>query len=466
MALTPFDMEGVNRDLLAAGNPAKPDMQSILRRNARDLVLGNAILVSSVDAKELEFGVHMAYSDADGGFDTDPSEDVWFEASSLPIPNERPDLPPDNALRIRVTDVLTEYGFTDIDVKAPDRTPEGIWIGFEAMQPVRLDVTSAQGGRSVSFTLTAAEANDWRSGRLDAHGLSRMAVERVLARPGDTVTLAYGDSLFRPADFFNGSQSALSSYRNPMGGNPLIAFGSIGRWDGERTGISSFETFDDLMNGDDSPFKDCEIDHIWDENGILKMRGHHHDGSVEVEIRQLTDQGCEALESYEQSWAGEPFDAAGRHYDGGKESVDRFWNDMETDRGLAVEPRYVELAFGCPPIEWDIDARVRDFAERMGDEYTSLYEQDTTGIKGGDFERFGAFADNHLDFIRALTKARGMDPISSDREIGAFLNTFDKLAAMPEPTPAKQEKDELSAGACDPADPLNLEQSSSYGMTR
>ena len=108
------------------------------------------------------------------------------------------DLPPDNALRIRVTDVLTEYGFTDIDVKAPDRTPEGIWIGFEAMQPVRLDVTSAQEGRSVSFTLTAAEANDWRSGRLDAHGLSRLAVERVLARPGDTVTLAYGDSLFRP----------------------------------------------------------------------------------------------------------------------------------------------------------------------------------------------------------------------------------------------------------------------------
>lgn len=172
------------------------------------------------------------------------------------------------------------------------------------------------------------------------------------------------------------------------------------------------------------------------------------------------------MESYEQAWAGEPFDAAGRHYDGGKESVDRFWNDLKTDRGLSVEPRYVELAFGCPPIEWDIDARVRDFAERMGDEYTSLYEQDTTSIKGGDFERFGAFADNHLDFIRALTKARGMDPISSDREIGAFLNTFDKLAAMPEPTPASQEKDKLSAGACDPADPLNLEQSSSYGMTR
>ena len=163
--------------------------------------------------------------------------------------------------------------------------------------------------------------------------------------------------------------------------------------------------------------------------------------------------------------AGEPFDAAGRHYDGGKESVDRFWNDLKTDRGLSVEPRYVELAFGMPAHRMGHRCRVRDFAERMGDEYTSLYEQDTTSIKGGDFERFGAFADNHSTSY-APDEGQGHGPISSDREIGAFLNTFDKLAAMPEPTPAKQEKDELSAGACDPADPLNLEQSSSYGMTR
>ena len=48
-------------------------------------------------------------------------------------------------------------------------------------------------------------------------------------------------------------------------------------------------------------------------------------------------------------------------------------------------------------------------------------------------------------------EGQGMDPISSDREIGAFLNTFDKLAAMPEPSPAAQEKDDFSAGVCDPA---------------
>ena len=111
-----------------------------------------------------------------------------------------------------------------------------------------------------------------------------------------------------------------------------------------------------------------------------------------------------------QAWVGEPFDAAGRRYDGGKESVDRFWKDLKTDQGMSVEPRYVELAFGCPPIEWDIDMRVRDFADRMGDEYTSLYEKGETGIKGGAFERFGAFVDNHLDFMRALTKARAWIP--------------------------------------------------------
>ena len=51
------------------------------------------------------------------------------------------------------------------------------------------------------------------------------------------------------------------------------------------------------------------------------------------------------------------------------------WKNLKTDQGMSVEPQYVELAFGCPPIEWDIDMRVRDFADRMGDEYTSLYEK-------------------------------------------------------------------------------------------
>lgn len=141
-------------------------------------------------------------------------------------------------------------------------------------------------------------------------------------------------------------------------------------------------------------------------------------------------------------------------------------NPAKPDMQSILRRNARDLVLGNAILVSSVDAGELDFADRMGDEYSSLYEQDTTGIKGGDFERFGAFADNHLDFMRAPTKARGMDAISSDREIGAFLNTFDRLAAMPEPSPAAQGKDDLSAGVCEPAGTLNLDQASPYGMTR
>lgn len=141
-------------------------------------------------------------------------------------------------------------------------------------------------------------------------------------------------------------------------------------------------------------------------------------------------------------------------------------NPAKPDMQSILRRNARDLVLGNAILVSSVDARGLDFADRMGDGYPSLYEQDTTGIKGGDFERFGAFADNHLDFMRALTKARGMDPISSDREIGAFPNTLDRLAAMPEPSPAAQEKDDLSAGVCAPAGTLDLDQASPYGMTR
>lgn len=95
------------------------------------------------------------------------------------------------------------------------------------------------------------------------------------------------------------------------------------------------------------------------------------------------------------------------------------------------------------------DPYYREHSTRA-DSLWRLYEESGTSIT------FDAFAD----------ESRQTDYRMETGALRDFLNTFDKLAAMPEPTPAKQEKDELSAGACDPADPLNLEQSSSYGMTR
>lgn len=263
-------------------------------------------------------------------------------------------------------------------------------------------------------------------------------------------------------DYFGIAGSSHLADKNPLGdGGPLIVSGELGRHNGYRlldNGIA------EMLHGwgwkNPALLRDSEISSAWDENGRLFITGHPDAGEVRVEVRQLTGSGTQALVDFSHAKKGEPWYVGGRLYEGGAESVNRFWKDLTTDRHLSVEPRYLEMAFGRPPAEWDLDARVKDFAERMSDEYNSLYEKDLTGIKSSDdFGRFGAFVDNHLDFVRALAKARGelvglaVDPISSDREIGAFLNTFDKLASMPEPSPAAQEKNELSAGVCDPADP-------------
>ena len=71
-------------------------------------------------------------------------------------------------------------------------------------------------------------------------------------------------------------------------GKPIIVSGTIGRWDGTRSGFTVFDDLDDVMHGQDSPFKDCEIQKVWDENGHLFIHGAHHDGSVTVELRQLS----------------------------------------------------------------------------------------------------------------------------------------------------------------------------------
>lgn len=268
------------------------------------------------------------------------------------------------------------------------------------------------------------------------------------------------------ANFFSGDTGARSTFENPLGGRPLIAVGSIQRWDGDHSGVTPVNDFDELLHGSQSPFKDCEIDRVWDENGRLYMSGHHHDGGVQVEIRQLTDKGIEAIEAYDQAWLGDAFDAGGRHYKGDDESVSRFWKDLTSDWHLSEEPRYLARAFDCKPAEWDVDQRVVDFAKHMSDEYGRLYEKGSTGITGqGDFDRFDAFVDDHLDFVRALVKARGelinitVNPISSDREVAAFLNTYDTFAKMDEPDHTSKDTAELSATVCDPADPLNQSES-------
>ena len=115
-----------------------------------------------------------------------------------------------------------------------------------------------------------------------------------------------------------------------------------------------FENAMDMMGGADSVFKDCEIGKVWDENGSLFIHGYHHDGGVDVEVRQLTDAGEEALDSIEDAWVGEAFTSGGKEYDGSLESMDTAMRDLWENPDLCPAPRYMELAFGCPAEEYEL----------------------------------------------------------------------------------------------------------------
>ena len=130
--------------------------------------------------------------------------------------------------------------------------------------------------------------------------------EEIFENAMDMMDIDRTEELARLKTFLDGTRNPLSSYDNPLGGNRIIARGSIGRWDGTSHGMTSYKDLDDMMYGPDSVFKDCEIGKVWDENGSLFIHGYHHDGGVDVEVRQLTDAGEEALEAIEDAWVGEP----------------------------------------------------------------------------------------------------------------------------------------------------------------
>ena len=176
----------------------------------------------------------------------------------------------------------------------------------------------------------------------------------------------YEEEIYALTTYLDGVASTMSDVVSVHGGNPLIVSGSIGRWDGSRSGFSVFKNFDDMMEGPNSLFKDCEIQKVWDENGSLFIHGAHHDGSVTVEVRQLSDAGWEAYSTIDEAYSFEtgPFTALGRSYDGSDASVIEalrdLWNATEP-------PRYMERAFGCPAEEWKEPKKAPEHAMSLKD---------------------------------------------------------------------------------------------------
>lgn len=123
-----------------------------------------------------------------------------------------------------------------------DKTPkerivfdEGVYYGGEGSEISIEDITSREG-------ITVEEVLDsYTEEELFENAMNMMDIDR-------------SEELAGLKAFLDGSDNPLSSYDNPLGGNRIIAQGSIGRWDGTSHGMTVYRDFDDMMSGPDSVF--------------------------------------------------------------------------------------------------------------------------------------------------------------------------------------------------------------------
>lgn len=88
-------------------------------------------------------------------------------------------------------------------------------------------------------------------------------------------------------------KAAYDELRNVFNGK-FLAVGTCGRWNGTFAGGFIFETFDELM----ARFSNCDYIKLWMENGHFYVKGSHHDGIDEVEVKRITGKG----EIYYANW--------------------------------------------------------------------------------------------------------------------------------------------------------------------
>ncbi|KFI90836.1 hypothetical protein BISA_2208 [Bifidobacterium saguini DSM 23967] len=158
------------------------ELADSLRRNMRHVIEGEATAAWG-PGKELLIEYRISHDDEDGCYTGLPGE-------SFSVRHSYGDPPSGEALSAIMAGDLHDRGW---DHASPASAGHDRWT-FAATELLTLGLE--RGGRSLhggsSCALTAAEANDWHAGLLDAHGLSAIARRRLDAGDGDRIVLRLG----------------------------------------------------------------------------------------------------------------------------------------------------------------------------------------------------------------------------------------------------------------------------------
>lgn len=228
--------------------------------------------------------------------------------------------------------------------------------------------------------------------------------------------------------FFAAEEGHVFSSVNPDGGNFILTRGVSKNWNGTTSGINVYKDFESAMDF----FNGCVVDRIWDKDGQLFISGSHHDGGVQIELRQLTDAGQRLFDEYNTEEGfflpENSIRAMGNTYREGDEN--RFIHNLFEDSEMCALPRYMERCFGVPH-EKVHKENVRDWyrATFPGDD---LGERINPDLTFEDLTEAVSLGDGFYDVVvvgDSVVRERLFDEIAR-RESVAYEQVYDAWINM------------------------------------
>ena len=122
-------------------------------------------------------------------------------------------------------------------------------------------------------------------------------------------------------------------------GSKWILQGYTGTWRGAARGGFIFDNFMDAYY---KATKHCDYLHIYDENGHFFIQCSHHDGTNLYEIKEVTTNGIEYLERWEDDW--------------NDKRTEEHIHDMIM-RNYSRLPHFANKVYGCKRIEWEMEEK-------------------------------------------------------------------------------------------------------------
>ena len=182
-------------------------------------------------------------------------------------------------------------------------------------------------------------------------------IEEHRKEPPGIRNLDFRESFDHLADYLDGYNIREPRTFDPEnGGNPLMVRSGDGFYVGGSLNM--------LRDDPDSPLFGCEIQNIRDEDGHLFITGNRDGETVDMEVRQLTNNGMDhlndlALSTYRYAWIN-PVDSAYPKGNPMRDSVLAMWDDP----AMTVAPEYAAHSTYLP--------KVRASRERLTERSMSL----------------------------------------------------------------------------------------------